>query len=69
MVARMNENPNLDDVLERAAEVLGSASAAAEWMEKRSATLGGTPREIAETPEGKDRVLLHLNGISRHRFG
>ena len=65
----MNQNSNLDDVLERAAEVLGSESAAAEWMEKRSATLGGTPRQIAETPEGKDRVLLHLNGISRHRFG
>ena len=65
----MNENSNLSVVLERAAEVLGSESAAAEWIEKRSATLGGTPREIAETPEGKDRVLLHLNGISRHRFG
>lgn len=65
----MNADANLSAILNRATEVLGSESAAAEWVEKRSATLGAKPRELAETPEGRDRVLLHLNGISRHRFG
>lgn len=60
---------NLDVILDRAIEVIGNEAAAAEWIDKRSATLGATPRELAATPEGRDRVLLHLNGISRHRTG
>jgi hypothetical protein len=64
----MSDDLNVSAILARATEVLGSETAAAEWIEKRSATLGATPRELAQTPEGRDRVLLHLNGISRHRL-
>jgi len=63
-----DEEANLDRILERATDVLGSAQAAGEWVDKRSATLGATPRELSASTEGTDRVLLHLNGISRHRF-
>jgi uncharacterized protein (DUF2384 family) len=62
------EEANFSRILDRAFEVLGSEQAAAEWVDKRSATLGATPRELSATLEGTDRVLLHLNGISRHRF-
>jgi uncharacterized protein (DUF2384 family) len=65
----MTDDANLALILERAADVIGSQGAAAEWIDKRSATLGATPRELAGTTEGRDRVLLHLNGISRHRIG
>jgi uncharacterized protein (DUF2384 family) len=65
----MSDDLNVSAIFDRATEVLGSETAAAEWIEKRSATLGATPRELAQTLEGRDRVLLHLNGISRHRFG
>ena len=65
----MTEDANLAQILERATDVLGSEAAAADWIDKRSATLGGTPRELAQSNEGKERVLLHLAGISRHRVG
>jgi len=67
-MAHTDDEPNMAQILERATEVLGSAQAAGEWVDKRSATLGATPRELSATTEGTDRVLLHLNGISRHRF-
>lgn len=60
---------NLALIMERAIEVIGNEAAATEWIDKRSATLGATPRELAVTAEGRDKVLLHLNGISRHRVG
>jgi len=60
---------NVAIVLERAIDLFGSEVTAAEWMDKKSATLGCSPRELAPTEEGKHRVLLHLSGISRHRFG
>ena len=56
-------------ILERGVEVIANQSAAEEWIDKRSATLGTTPRKLAASLEGRDRVLLHLNGISRHRLG
>jgi uncharacterized protein (DUF2384 family) len=52
-------------ILERATEILGE-EAAKEWVEKTSATLGGKPNDLAATDEGRDIVLLHLAGISRH---
>jgi uncharacterized protein (DUF2384 family) len=63
----MTAQDNIALILERAIDVIGNESAAEEWIDKRSATLGATPRELAATSEGRDRVLLHLNGISRHR--
>ena len=63
----MTGKANIEAVLDHAIEVLGSALAANDWLDKRSATLGSAPRELAATPEGRDRVLLHLNGISRQR--
>lgn len=56
-------------ILERAIEVIGNESAAEEWIDKRSATLSATPRDLAATADGRHRVLLHLNGISRLRVG
>lgn len=64
----MTTKANLDLILERAIDVIGNEAAAAEWIDKRSATLGATPRELAQSDEGRERVLLHLNGISRHRI-
>jgi len=64
----MTAEDNVGRILEQATDVIGSEEAAREWLDKRSGTLGGTPRELAGTPEGTDRVLLHLAGISRHRF-
>jgi hypothetical protein len=65
----MNNDPHVAEIRCRAIEVLGSAEAADEWIAKRSATLGASPRDVSVTREGRDRVLLHLNGISRHRVG
>lgn len=65
----MASEADLRTVLDRAAEVIGSETAALDWVDKRSATLGGTPRELAQTREGAERVLIHLAGISRHRAG
>ncbi len=65
----MTTEENLTLILERAVEVIGNEAAALEWIDKRSATLASTPRELAVSDEGRDRVLLHLNGISRHRVG
>lgn len=64
----MTSENNITAILDRAVEVLSNEAAAAEWIEKRSGTLGGSPRELAVTDEGRDRVLFHLNGISRHRI-
>jgi uncharacterized protein (DUF2384 family) len=65
---QMDVQANLSRILELATDVLGSEQAASDWIDKRSATLGSTPRELCATPEGRDRVVLHLNSISRHRF-
>jgi hypothetical protein len=46
--------------------VLGSRDRAEEWLDKRSATLKGTPRELASTDDGTRQVLLHLARISHH---
>ena len=63
------DDTNLKKIMESAEDVLGGQGAALEWIDKKSATLGGKPRDLANTREGTDRVLLHLAGISRHRFG
>lgn len=57
---------DIERILDKAADVLGSRSQAEEWIDKRSATLGATPRELARDADGTRRVLLHLAGISRH---
>ena len=56
---------NLDRIIEAATDVLGSPEKASEWVQKMSATLGGTPEELSKTSKGTDAVLLHLAGISR----
>jgi uncharacterized protein (DUF2384 family) len=65
----MSIEQNLLTILDRAIDVIGNREAAIEWMDKHSATLGARPRQLADSDEGRDRVLLHLNGISRHRIG
>ena len=62
----MTAEENVRKILSRATDVIGNDAAAREWLDKRSGTLGATPRELAETDEGTERVLLHLAGISRH---
>ena len=66
---RMTAEENVGRILQTATDVIGNEPAAREWMDKRSGTLGGTPRELARSDEGAERVLLHLAGISRHRVG
>ena len=65
----MTAEDNLNKILDVAINVIGNEPAAREWMDKRSGTLGGTPRELARSDEGAERVLLHLAAISRHRVG
>jgi uncharacterized protein (DUF2384 family) len=65
----MTADENLARILEQAIDVIGNEPAAREWLDKRSGTLGGAPRELAQTDEGTERVLLHLTSISRHRSG
>lgn len=62
----MSQSENVERILDKAADVLGSRERGQEWIDKRSATLGATPRELAATDEGTRQVLLHLAGISRH---
>lgn len=56
----------IEQVYDKAVAVLGSEDAAVDWMDHTSATLGGTPRLVAESEEGFKKVMLHLAGISRH---
>jgi uncharacterized protein (DUF2384 family) len=58
----------IEQVFDKAVAVLGTVNAANDWLDHNSATLGGTPRSVAETDEGFHRVMLHLAGISRHSF-
>jgi uncharacterized protein (DUF2384 family) len=66
-VQEVDNDPRVAEIRCRAIEVLGSEEAADAWIEKQSATLGASPREVLATGAGRNRVLLHLNGISRHR--
>lgn len=59
---------NLQKIIDKATDVLGDEAKAIDWIDHTSATLGATPRQLSETQEGTDRVLLHLGGISRHTF-
>lgn len=59
---------NLERIIEKAADVLGSEEKALDWIDHKSATLGDTPRRLSATDEGTNRVLFHLAGISRHSF-
>ena len=65
----MTAEDNLNKILDVAINVIGNEPAAREWLDKRSGTLGGTPRELAQSADGTDRVLMHLASISRHRVG
>lgn len=58
--------PNLQRIYDKAVDVLGSDDRAVDWIDHTSATLGGTPRQLSETEEGTNLVLIHLGGISRH---
>lgn len=62
----MGAADNIERILDKAADVLGSRDRAEAWLDKRSATLKGTPRELAGTDDGARAVLLHLARISRH---
>ncbi len=57
---------NIAKIIEKATDVLGDHTRAVEWIDHMSGTLGDTPRNLAKTDEGTDRVLIHLGGISRH---
>lgn len=55
------------EVLDFATDIFGSGEEAKEWMEKKSKTLGDSPINLIQTEDGKNRVIDHLKGISRHR--
>jgi uncharacterized protein (DUF2384 family) len=59
---------NLQKIIDKATDVLGDEAKALDWIDHVSATLGGTPRELSNTEEGTNKVLLHLANISRHSF-
>lgn len=53
-------------ILDKATNVLGSETAARDWIDQFSQTLGDIPRRLTSTKDGADEVLLHLATISRH---
>lgn len=57
---------NIERIIDVATDVFGSSDRANEWVDKMSATLGASPRELSSTEEGMNAVLLHLAGISRN---
>jgi uncharacterized protein (DUF2384 family) len=57
---------NLEQIIDKATDVLGDEARALDWVDKMSATLGASPRDLSSTKEGTGKVLLHLAGISRH---
>jgi uncharacterized protein (DUF2384 family) len=57
---------NLEKIIDQATEILGDRDRALDWIEKKSATLGASPRRLSETAHGTNKVLLHLANISRH---
>jgi hypothetical protein len=57
---------NMESILDKATDVLGSTQKAEDWVDHYSDTLGDTPRRMSSTPEGTNEVMLHLAGISRH---
>lgn len=58
---------NIEKIIEYAIGVLGDEEKALDWVDKFSATLEDSPRNLSATPEGTKEVLLHLASISRHR--
>jgi len=62
----MVPSSNVERILDKAADVLGSAEWAHDWIDKRSGTLGSSPRELAATDQGTQQVLLHLARLSHH---
>ena len=59
---------NLELIIDKATDILGTKEKALDWIDHMSATLGSTPRQLSETDKGTMRVLLHLSTISRHSF-
>lgn len=57
---------NIERIIEQATDVLGTRERAEDWIDQFSATLEAKPRDLADTDEGTETVLLHLAGISRH---
>ena len=55
--------PFYDEVLDRAIDVFGANEKAIEWLEKASATLDATPKDLCATRQGADQVLRHLHNI------
>jgi hypothetical protein len=53
-------------IIDKAAAVLGSVTAATDWIDQYSATLGEYPRCLAATRKGTDEVLRHLTTVSQH---
>ena len=60
----MATSRNVERILDKATDVLGSAEWAHDWIDKRCGTLGGIPRELATTDQGTRQVLLHLARLS-----
>lgn len=52
-----------DEALDRAIEVLGTKERAVEWLEKMSASLGASPRNLLDSKDGLDRVLRHIHSV------
>jgi len=55
--------PLYEEVLDRAIEVLGTKENAIDWLEKMSATLEATPKDLCSTRDGANRVLRHLHSV------
>lgn len=55
-----------DSLFIRAVEVFGKAEKAASWLDTKNARFGDhSPREVAQTPEGRDQVEGVLIGLEQ----
>jgi uncharacterized protein (DUF2384 family) len=57
---------NVERIIEVATSVFNDEQKAVDWIDHMSATLGDTPRNLAASDSGRDRVIMHLRGIDRH---
>jgi len=57
---------NVEAIITKASDILGSREKAEDWIDQYSATLADYPRRMAATANGTDEVLRHLGRISHH---
>jgi uncharacterized protein (DUF2384 family) len=56
---------SIEEVMDRAIEVMGDDVRATEWLNHMSNTLGSKPCDLMNSDAGRKRVMLHLRSIEQ----